>query len=202
MDAESREKSSLKVLAEASVEKKKEREKRGATRSEGASAGRKDAVREVAGEKERLAERVSSLGAQTGALALNKQGVRSRSSAAWPGRAIANHIPRKPFGREIRSVRLGRSLVQRPRQHLVLPFPVGDVLDPAEPAHVDVFARLDKHVRRGDDEGQGWFAGVLARQPHCDGDVVGCLAIVDGQEAMNAEQELFATVVIGCKWKR
>lgn len=77
MDAEPR---------EASVEKKKEREKRGATRSEGVIAQREDEVREVAGEKERLgAERVSSLGAQTVALALNKQGVRSRSSAAWPG---------------------------------------------------------------------------------------------------------------------
>lgn len=93
----------MKVLVEASVEKKKEREKRGATRSEGVTAQRKDAVREVAGEKEHLAERVSSLRAQTAALALNKQGVRSRSSAAWPGRAIANHIPRKPFGRSAQS---------------------------------------------------------------------------------------------------
>lgn len=38
----------------------------------------------------------------------------------------------------------------------------------------------------------------MARYPYCDGDVVRCSAIVDGQEAMNTEEELFATVVIGC----
>jgi hypothetical protein len=89
VDTESREGSwCLRVLAEASVEKQEE-EKRGATRSEGVVVLQEDEVRGVADVKEHpAAERVSSLWAQTAALvtlALNKQGVRSRSSAAWPG---------------------------------------------------------------------------------------------------------------------
>ena len=56
----------MEVLAEASVEKKTEKEKRGATRLEGVNAQREDEVWEVAGEKEHLAERVSSLWARTG----------------------------------------------------------------------------------------------------------------------------------------
>lgn len=67
---------------EASVEKG---EKREATRSEGVVA-REDEVRGVAGEKAHLVQRVSSLmRAQTLALVLSKQGVHSKSSAAWPG---------------------------------------------------------------------------------------------------------------------
>jgi hypothetical protein len=82
VEAESREKSCWWVLVVASVEKE---EKRGATRSEGVVAGQEDEVRGVAGEKSCLPERVSSLRAQTVTLALSKQGVRSKSSAAWPG---------------------------------------------------------------------------------------------------------------------
>jgi hypothetical protein len=96
VDAESRERSCLKVLAEASVEKKREKVKRGATRSEGVVIAQlEDEVREVAAEKEHLEERVSSVWAQTVALVLSKQGVRWRSSAAWPEGVIANHIPGK-----------------------------------------------------------------------------------------------------------
>jgi hypothetical protein len=67
-----------------------------ATRSEGVVRvdEEKDEVPGVAGEKARRVVRVSSQRAQTASLALSKQGVRSRSSASWPGRVIANHIPR------------------------------------------------------------------------------------------------------------
>jgi hypothetical protein len=83
---------------EASVEKVK----RVATRSEGVDL-EKDEVRGEAGERAHLVERVSSLGAQTLISVLSKQGVHWRSSASWPGRVIANHIPRShSFGiREI-----------------------------------------------------------------------------------------------------
>jgi hypothetical protein len=77
------------VLEEASVEKVK----RVATRSEGVGL-EKDEVRGEAGERARPVGRVSSLGAQTLISVLSKQGVRWRSSASWPGRVIANHIPR------------------------------------------------------------------------------------------------------------
>jgi hypothetical protein len=77
VDTGSREKSCLRVLAEASVSKKREKVKRGATRSEGVViAQREDEEREVAAGKEHLAERVSSPWAQTVALVLSKQGVR------------------------------------------------------------------------------------------------------------------------------
>ena len=92
------------VLVEASVEKGK----RVATRSEGVDF-EKDEVRGEAGEGAHLVGRVSSLGVQTAVSVLSKQGVRWRSSAAWPGRVIANHIPRsRSFIREIYRVRLGR----------------------------------------------------------------------------------------------
>lgn len=82
------------VLEEGSVEKGK----RVATRPEGV-----DEVRgEAAGEGAHLVERVSSLWAQTVISVLSKQGVRWRSNAAWPGRVIANHIPRsRSFGRDL-----------------------------------------------------------------------------------------------------
>ncbi len=64
-----------------------EKEKRQATRPEGVTAQEEGEERgEVVGEKEGLVQRVSSLmRAQTVVLASNRQGVRARSSAAWPG---------------------------------------------------------------------------------------------------------------------
>ena len=84
------------VLVEASVEKGK----RVATRSEGVDLEKDEVRGEVAGEGAHLVERVSSLEALTAASVLSKQGVHWRSSASWPGRVIANHIPRShSFGR-------------------------------------------------------------------------------------------------------
>ena len=96
MCAGSRKKQRFVVLAEAPVEKGK----RVATRSEGVDLEEKDEVRGEAGEGAHLVGRASSLGAQTVVSVLSKQGVRRRSSASWPGRVIANHIPRShSFGR-------------------------------------------------------------------------------------------------------
>jgi hypothetical protein len=87
------------VLVEALVEKGE----RVATRSEGVDL-EKDEVRGEAGEGAHLVGRVSSLGAQTVVSVLSKQGVRWRSSGSWPGRVIANHIPRSDsFGRSTAS---------------------------------------------------------------------------------------------------
>ena len=81
------------------VEELVEKGKRVATRSEGLDL-EKDEVRGEAGEGAHPVGRVSSQGAQTVVSVLSKQGVRWRSSAAWPGRVIANHIPRShSFGR-------------------------------------------------------------------------------------------------------
>ena len=93
---------------------------------------------------------------------------------------------------------MGRS---RNNTHLVLLFPVDDIVDPAEAAHIDVFAWFHEHVGGRDDKGEGWFARVLACYPYCDGDVVRSLAIVDGQEAMNAKEKVGATVVISYGWQ-
>lgn len=110
------------------------------------------------------------------ALTLSKEGVRSKSSAAWPGRAIANHIPRKVILRDpLRQI--GAIFFLQQHTHLVLPFPVDDILDLAQTTHVDIFARFHEHVRGRHDERQGWFARVLACQPYCDRDVVRSLAI-------------------------
>jgi hypothetical protein len=76
-----------------SVEVEVEKGKRVATRSEGVRL-EKDEVRGEADERAHLVVRVSSLRAQTVVSVLSKQGVHWRSNAAWPGRVIANHIPR------------------------------------------------------------------------------------------------------------
>ena len=75
------------VLVEAPVEK------RVATRSEGMDL-EKEEGRGEAGEGAHLVGRASSQRAQTVFSVLSKQGVHWRSSASWPGRVIANHIPR------------------------------------------------------------------------------------------------------------
>lgn len=38
------------------------------------------------------------------------------------------------------------------KTHLVFLFPVENIFDPAKAAHIEVFAWLDKHIGRGDDE--------------------------------------------------
>jgi hypothetical protein len=43
---------------------------------------------------------------------------------------------------------------------LVFLFPVENIFDPAKAAHIDVFAWLDQHIGRGDDESWGRFARV------------------------------------------
>jgi hypothetical protein len=92
---ERREKKRSRVWVAALVEKKKMR-KRVATRSEGVVAAPKDEGRGVAevDEEAQLVEGVSSLSSRAQTLILSKQGVHSKSSAAWPGRVIASHIPR------------------------------------------------------------------------------------------------------------
>jgi len=103
MGAGSREKSSLRAWVEARVEM----EKRVATRSEGVVVASEGEAPGVVGERAHIARRAvssPSLRAQTVVtLALNKQGVRSRSSAAWPERMTANHIPRSYIGEIYRS---------------------------------------------------------------------------------------------------
>lgn len=99
----------------------------------------------MAGEKARP-ERVSrSLWAQTEPLALSKQGVRSKSSASWPGRVIANHIPRSRSDLHAQI----RATANVTISHLVFLFPVRNIVDSAKTAHVDVLASLHQHLGRG-----------------------------------------------------
>jgi hypothetical protein len=125
------------------VEKKKM--KRVATRSEGVVAAPKEEGRGVAevDEEAQLVEGVSSLSWRAQTLVLSKQGVHSKSSAAWPGRVIASHIPRS--GWEIYRAQIG-GMSQSKNTHLILPFPVENIVDPTEAAHIEGFARLDEHV--------------------------------------------------------
>jgi hypothetical protein len=82
------------------------------------------------------------------------------------------------------------------KAHLIFLFPVQDIIDFAQSTDIDVFTRPHEHFRGWHDKRQGWFARVLACDPYCNRDVVRGLAIGYGQEAMHAEQELSATVVI------
>lgn len=62
---------------------------------------------------------------------------------------IANHIPRRERERE-RST--GSDWGDVTQTHLVLLFPVDNIIDPAKTAYIDVFTWPDQHIRGGDDE--------------------------------------------------
>lgn len=76
-------------------------------------------------------------------------------------------------------------------------FPVLDVLECASAAGIEILARLDKHVGGRDYIDDGGLAGVVSGQPDGDGDVVGCLAVGDGEEAVDTEEELGPAVIKG-----
>lgn len=82
--------------------------------------------------------------------------------------------------------------------YLALALPVLDVLDVAATTEVDVLAGADEHVWGGYDIRNRRVLGVLARDPDCDGDVVGRVAEGDGESAVETEQELGPPVVVRC----
>lgn len=79
--------------------------------------------------------------------------------------------------------------------HLGLSRPLVRVLWRAAAADVDVFARLYEHVRSRDDIRDRRLPGVVAGDPERDRDVVGCIAEGDGQQTVDAEQQLGAAVI-------
>ena len=90
----------------------------------------------------KVVSRVSSLRrAQTVDWASNRQGVRTRSSAARPGRATVNRIPKSYF--VVRSTGIDWGDVTR--THLIFLFPVQDIIDFAQSADIDVFTRPHEH---------------------------------------------------------
>lgn len=72
------------------------------------------------------------------------------------------------------------------------------VIEIASAADLDVFRRLDKHVACGDDIDDGRLAWVGEGEPDGYGDVVAGAAEGDGEEAVEAEQQLGAAVVVRC----
>jgi hypothetical protein len=70
-----------------------------------------------------------------------------------------------------------------------------DVVDIAPSADIDVLSGLDKHVISRDYIRDRRLAGILAGDPDRDGNVVRGLAIGDGEEAVDAEQQLGTPVI-------
>lgn len=89
-------------------------------------------------------------------------------------------------------------LGRRAGTHLGLSVPVEDVREGAPAAELDVLAGADEDVAGGDDVGDGRVAGVVACEPDGDGDVVGGAPERDGEEAVQAEEELGTAVVVRC----
>ncbi len=92
---------------------------------------------------------------------------------------------------------LGQHGLARPagKTDLVLAGPVLCVVDGASAADIDVWARPDKHVGRGDDVGDGGQPGVVSGHPEGHGDVVGRVSERDREQAVYAEQQQGAPVI-------
>jgi len=82
--------------------------------------------------------------------------------------------------------------------HLALALPVLNVVDVAAATKFNVLAGADKHTRGGYDVGDRMFPWMVARDPDRDRNVVGRLAVGDGERAVETEQELGPSVVVCC----
>lgn len=65
-------------------------------------------------------------------------------------------------------------------------------------ARVHLAAAADEHVARRHDVHDGRVAGVCARDPDLDRDIVHGAAVLDGERAVEEQEERRAAVVVGC----
>ena len=80
---------------------------------------------------------------------------------------------------------------------------MAEVLKKGPPAYIHLWARADKHVTGGNDVSQRRDTRILARDPDRYWDVVGGASKGYRKQAVEAEQELRAAIIVccgSCRW--